>query len=46
MSLEGDEYEKMGLVSSEVKAERKTLKHQNHRKTSELHELVTNETLT
>ena len=27
MSLEGEEYEKMGLVSSEVKAEWKTLKH-------------------
>ena len=27
MFLEGEEYEKMGLVSSEVKAEWKTLKH-------------------
>ena len=27
MSLEGEEYEKMGLVSSEVNAEWKTLKH-------------------
>ena len=37
VSLEGEEYEKMGLVSSEVKAEWKTLKHylakKKHRKT-------------
>ena len=35
--LEGEEYEKMGLVSSEVKAEWKTLQHylakKKHRKT-------------
>ena len=50
VSLEGEEYEKMGLVSSEVKAEWKTLKHYLAKKTqedmaSQLHELVTNETL-
>ena len=50
MSLEGEENEKMGLVSSEVKAEWKTLKHYLAKKTqedlaSQLHELVTNKTL-
>ena len=50
VSLEGEEYEKMGLVSSEVKAEWKTLKHYLTKKpqedmASQLHELVTNETL-
>ena len=51
MSLEGEEYEKMGLVSSEVKAEWKTLKHYLAKKqtqedmASQLHELVINETL-
>ena len=50
VSLEGEEYEKMGLVSSEVKAEWKTLKHFLTKKpqedmASQLHELVTNETL-
>ena len=50
VSLEGEEHEKMGLVSSEVKAEWKTLKHYLAKKTqedmaSQLHELVTNETL-
>ena len=51
VSLEGEEYEKMGLVSSEVKAEWKTLKHYLAKKktqedmASQLHELVTNETL-
>ena len=50
MSLEGEEYEKMGLVSSEVKAEWKALKHYLAKKiqedmASQLHELVTNETL-
>ena len=44
VSLEGEEYEKMGLVSSEVKAEWKTLKHYLNKKTqedmaSQLHEL-------
>ena len=50
VSLEGEEYEKMGLVSSEVKAEWKMLKHYLAKKpqedmASQLHELVTNETL-
>ena len=52
VSLEGEEYEKLGLVSSEVKAEWKTLKHYLAQKkktqedmASKLHELVTNETL-
>ena len=50
VSLEGEEYEKMGLVSSEVKAEWKMLKHYLTKKpqedmASQLHELVTNETL-
>ena len=52
VSLEGEEYEKMRLVSSEVKAEWKTLKHYLAKKTktqedmaSQLHELVTDETL-
>ena len=50
MSLEGEEYEKTGLVSSEVKAEWKTLKHYLAKKTqedvaSQLHELVTNKTV-
>ena len=50
VSLEGEEYEKMGLVSGEVKAEWKTLKHYLTKKPQEdmaaqLHELVTNETL-
>ena len=50
VSLEGEEYEKMGLVSSEVKDEWKTLKHYLTKKpqedmASQLHELVTNETL-
>ena len=49
-SLEGEEYEKMGQVSSEVKAEWKTSKHYLAKKpqkdmASQLHELVTNETL-
>ena len=48
--LENEEYEMMGLVSSEVKAEWKTLNHYLAKKTqedmaSQLHELVTNETL-
>ena len=50
VSLEGEEYEKMGQVSSEVKAEWKTLKHYLAKKpqedmASQLHELVTNEIL-
>ena len=50
VSLEGEEYEKMGLVSSEGKSEWKTLKHYLAKKTqdnmaSQLHELVINETL-
>ena len=50
VSLEDEEYEKMGLVSSEVKAEWKTLKHYLANKpqedtASQFHELVTNETL-
>ena len=50
VSLEGEEYEKMRLVSNEVKAEWKTLKHYLTKKpqedmASQLHKLVTNETL-
>ena len=50
VSLEGAEYEKMGLVSNEVKAEWKMLKHYLTKKpqedmVSQLRELVTNETL-
>ena len=50
VSLDSEEYEKMGLVSSEVKTEWKTLKHYLTKKpqedmASQLHELVTNETL-
>ena len=48
--LVSEEYEKMGLVSNEVKAEWKTLNHYLAKKiqedmASQLHELVTNETL-
>ena len=50
VTLEGEEYEVMGLVSSEITAEWKTLKHYLTKKpqedmASQLHELVTNETL-
>ena len=50
VSLDGEEYEKMGLVTSEVKTEWKTLKHYLTKKPqedmgSQLHDLVTNETL-
>ena len=50
LSLKGEEYDKMGLVSSEVKTEWKTLKHYLTKKpeedmASQLRELATNETL-
>ena len=51
VSLDGEEYEKMGLVSSEVKTGWKTLKHYLTKITtgrhmaSQLHEVVTNKTL-
>ena len=50
VSFEGEGYEKMGLVSSEVEGEGKTLKHYLTKNlqedmASQLHELVTNETL-